>query len=75
MVLVIMGIVSAFNLLIIKWKFEHGRTLDGVLDLASFVVICYLFSASTEALFVGMVASMVVSVYLLISPPKVLSHA
>ena len=65
-----MGIISAFNLIIIKWKFEHNRKPDAVLDLTAFLIVCFLFSGSTAALFVGMVASAFISVYLLISPPK-----
>lgn len=70
-----MGIVTAFNLIIIKWKFDNGRISDAILDLVAFVIVCILFSGSTAALFVGMVASMCISIYLLFSPPKGLRRA
>jgi hypothetical protein len=71
MSLAIMGVVTALNFILILYKLSHNRIADGVLDFIIFAVICTLFSAAGQAgLFVGMVASFIVSIYLLFSPPK-----
>ena len=58
----IMGIITALN----------NRIADGVLDFTIFCVICGLFSTAGQAgIFVGMVASFVVSIYLFARPPKI----
>lgn len=67
---VIAAIATAFNFLIILWKFSKTRYLDGSLDLVIFVSISALFSQTVTGLQIGMIASMLVSLYLLINPPK-----
>lgn len=66
----IAGIATAFNFLIIIWKFSNARILDGSLDLSIFIVIALLFQGTITGLQIGMIASMLVSIYLLIKPPK-----
>jgi len=69
--LAIMGVITALNFILIMWKFTHNRATDGSIDAILFVVVCGIFSSSGQAgLFVGMVASFIVSVYLLFSAPK-----
>ena len=67
--LVVMGIALAFNLLIILWKFANDRAVDGLIDATLLGLIALFFSGSFDALAVGTVASAIVSIYLLISPP------
>ena len=66
----IMGFATFFNLAIVKWKFEQGRTTDGSLDLAMLIVLGWLFSGSTGGLAMGTVASALFSVYLIFAPPS-----
>lgn len=68
---VIMGIALAFNLLVIKWKYEKGRLGDATLDAACLFLITTFFSGTYSALVVGTIASAIISVYLYIFPPKV----
>jgi hypothetical protein len=66
----IMGIATAFNFGILKWKFEHNRMADLVFDVAVLLALSYLFAGTMGGMIISMVASAVVSLYLLISPPK-----
>lgn len=67
---VLIGIVSAFNLIIIKVKLEKKRYEDAVFDLSLMTLLAFLFSGSYGGMVVAMVASLAVSIYLLVSPPK-----
>jgi len=68
--ILIAGIATAFNFIIILWKFSHDRTMDGVIDLGGFIAISTLFAGTMSGMAAGMVASALLSVYLLIAPPK-----
>lgn len=70
MELILIGIATAFNFIVIWWKFEKGRYTDVALDLGTFVAIAFMFSGTVSGLTVGMIASAIVSLYLLIIPPK-----
>lgn len=73
MVLVLaMGIVTFFNLVILKIKFEQGRTADLALDIAALVALSYLFGNTLTGMLVAMIASMIMSIYLWFFPPKFL---
>lgn len=67
---IIAAIATAFNFLIIIWKFTHKRVIDASLDTIIFVSIAILFKGTITGLQIGMIASMIVSIYLLINPPK-----
>lgn len=67
---VLIGIVSAFNLIIIKVKLEKKRYEDAVFDLSLMALLAFLFSGSYGGMVVAMVASLATSIYLLASPPK-----
>jgi len=70
MELLIMGIITAFDFLILKWKFEHRRYADFTMDLGLLLVIIQLFHGSMGGMVVGMIAQVIISFYLLIFPPK-----
>lgn len=70
MELLIIGLVAAFNMLIIKYKLEKKRFEDAALDLFLMAVLGWLFKGSYAGMVVAMVASMSVSLFLLVSPPK-----
>ena len=67
---VIIGLVSAINLIIITHKFKKGRVEDGIFDSLLFVLLATMFSGSYGGMVVAMIASLVISIYLLASPPK-----
>ena len=66
----IIGVAVFFNIAIIKWKYDRRRYADAGLDAALMLGVMFLFSGSYGALVIGTVASALVSIYLLISPPK-----
>lgn len=72
---VLIGIVSAFNLLIIKFKVDRKRYEDAFFDAGLMVVLAYLFAGSYGGMVVAMVASLVISIFLFISPPKFTNKA
>lgn len=73
MELFVLGVVVAINFLIIKMKLDRKRWEDAIFDVLIFLVIMALFSGSYAGLVVGSIASLVVSIYFLASPPKFFS--
>lgn len=67
MVVLVIGLLTAFNFIIILLKFKAGRIEDAVLDVLILSIIMYLTSGSLTGMQVGMVGSSVVSFYLLLS--------
>jgi hypothetical protein len=67
---IIIGIVSALNLIVIVHKFKKGRVEDGIFDSILFTIMASLFSGSYGGMVVAMIASLIISIYLLASPPK-----
>lgn len=70
MYLLIVGIAVAFNLLVIKFKYDRQRYADALLDLTLLALIAVFFSGSFNALVTGTIASAIISVVLLFSPTK-----
>lgn len=64
------GVVTMFNFIILIHKFRKGRYFDFLLDLALMIFICYQFVGSFSALIIGMIASMGISIYLLFKPVR-----
>ena len=62
------GFAVFFNAMILKWKFENGRVADGILDMAVLGLISFAFAGSMTGMAIGMVGSMLFSMYLLWSP-------
>lgn len=65
----LIGIVSAFNLLIIKMKLTRKRYEDAVFDVALMALLGYMFSGSYQGMVVAMVASLFISISFFVSPP------
>lgn len=70
---IFIGIIVAFNIIIIKAKFEAKRHEDGIFDSILLVLITMVFGGSFGGLVVGTIASMVISLYLLKNPPTFFS--
>ena len=62
------GFSVFFNLMIVKWKFSNNRTADGVLDLTALGLVTWAFSGTMTGMVIGMLGSMLFSLYLLWSP-------
>lgn len=66
----IIGLAVAFNVIVILWKFQKERILDGIIDASLLILVAAVFSGSYGALVVGTIASAIISGYLLINTPK-----
>ena len=66
--IVIAGICTFLNLVIILSKFRRCRIIDALVDLLLFAVVCVLTSGSYAGMCAGMVASVLVSLYLALFP-------
>ena len=66
--LMVMGICTALNFVVIISKYRRERYMDATLDLGLLGVICFLFSSGINALCIGMIASAVISGYLWFKP-------
>jgi len=65
-----MTFAVALNIIIILIKLERKRHTDALIDSALLVAVAYVFMSSFNALVVGTFASLIVSIYLYIKPPK-----
>ena len=70
MIEIIMGVLVSLNFIILIYKFKRSRYLDAIIDGSILVAIAVFMSGSQSLLFSGIIGSFIVSIYLLISPPK-----
>ena len=75
MELLIVGIITGFDILIIKWKWNHQRYEDATLDAILFIIIIIIFHGSLGGMVVGMIAALMISISFLINPPKLFTNA
>jgi hypothetical protein len=71
MELIIIGLVTAANFLILKVKAEQNRWADLIFDISVLFLLSYLFFGTLGGLTIAMVSSFTVSVYLYFYPPKI----
>lgn len=64
----IIGVVTAFNILIILWKFNRGQNLNALVDASLLTLVAIVFSGTYGALVVGSIASAIVSLWLCFVP-------
>jgi len=62
----IIGAVTAFNLLILIAKFKAGRYGDLAVDVISLIVLSTMFGNTILGMLIAMVASFAISLYLLV---------
>ena len=65
---IVIGIVTAFNFLILLKKVRMGRHVDAFLDICSMVALSWMFGGTLGGMVVAMVASAVISLSLLREP-------
>ena len=70
MELIIIGLVTAANFLILKGKVEQNRWADLAFDIFVLATLSFLFSRTLGGLTIAMVGSFTVSVYLYFYPPN-----
>lgn len=73
MLVIIIGVITFFNLVVLKIKFEQERYADLTLDVTAIVVLNMLFGGTLTGMTIAMIASFLISVYLYFFPPKLLA--
>ena len=68
--LLVMGVVTFFNFIILLWKFQRERYADLAFDVSTLVALSWLFAGTVSGMIVAMIASCLISLYLIIFPPK-----
>ena len=69
-IILIIGFATFVNIFAVKYKIEHRRYADALLDGSSLAVLTWLFGHTATGMAVAMIASMCISVALLFYPPK-----
>lgn len=69
--IIIASIATFFNFVVIMWKINRERYFNASLDAAIFVAICFLFQGTIQGLQIGMIASAMVSIYLIFYDVKI----
>ena len=67
---IILGIITALNIIVVLWKIRHHRILDGILDGGALILVTKVFAGGVASLTIGAIGSFIVSLYLLLFPPK-----
>jgi hypothetical protein len=65
----LIGLATAFNFIILKYKYSDGRYGDMALDVISLVILSALFGNTILGMLIAMVSSTIISLYLLVFPP------
>ena len=73
--LLLIGLATAFNLIIIKVKVEKRRWGDAALDTGTLFLLGIAFGGSYAGLVVATISSAIISLYLLAFPPKIPSFS
>jgi len=68
----IIAIAVFLNFGLLKWKADHDRWADLSIDLVVLGALSYLFGGTMGGMIIALVAGAMMSIYLLISPPKFL---
>lgn len=66
---IVIGVVTALNIMFVKMKLNRARYEDAALDVAILLGLAFIFSGSFGGLVVATVTSLVISIYLFFSPP------
>ena len=69
MEVLIFGLIAAFNMLIIVVKFRMNRYSDVILDTSILVILNYMAAGTLTGMMIATIASLIVSIFLFISPP------
>lgn len=71
MLILLIGIATAFNLIILKMKFEDDRYGDMSLDLLTLILLTTFFGGTITGMAVAVVAGGIISLYLFFFPPEI----
>ena len=69
-IILLAGVATFFNLAVIYWKWGRDQQQNAIIDAAVLSFTFWMFSGSFSALAVGVIASALFSVFLIIRPPR-----
>lgn len=69
----IIGLATAFNILVIKIKLERLRYEDAAFDAILLILLSLVFGGTYAGMVVATISSAIISVYFMASPPKFFS--
>jgi len=69
----IIAVAVFLNFGLLKWKAERGRWGDISIDVATLGVLSFLFDDTMGGMVIALVAGALMSIYLLMFPPKFLN--
>lgn len=68
--IIIVGIVTAINLMVLWKKFTLGRYLDLALDITAISILAPHFGGTQGGMYVAMIASLIITITLYFKPPR-----
>lgn len=74
MEILIIGIVTAFNVLVIKWKLEKQRYEDAAFDFLLLLGLSFVFAGTYAGMAVATITSLIISIYFMMSPPLFITN-
>ena len=74
MELLLLGLMVSCNFIVLIKKYRLHRYADATLDMSLLAILCFLFSGSFNALTVGSLASLFISIYLYFRPIYIFGH-
>lgn len=72
MELLLIAIATFSNFALLKWKADKERYADLTIDIVTLGALTYLFGGTMGGMIIALVAGAMMSIFLLISPPKFL---
>ena len=70
MTILIIGIMTAFNLIILRLKFSDGRYGDMALDFLALATLSAFFGQTLGGMMIAIVSGTIISLYLYVFPPE-----
>lgn len=68
--IIIAGIATFINVVVLKWKIERERYIDFIMDITVLLALNFLFMGTMTGLSIAMLASALFSIYLVFFPPR-----
>ena len=68
------GIATAFNFIIVLYKLRNGRIADSIIDITTAGIMGGMFIGTLTGMAIAMMASMIISIYLWFYPIELLPN-
>jgi len=73
LLILLAGIATAFNFVIILHKLRNGRIMDSMVDLGTAIALSGMFVGTLTGMSIAMMASAIISIYLWFYPMEIMS--